>query len=136
MNRIKYLIFVLIGTALLIAVYGQGYFSKKRLFIFPSDMIVLTDTQGETYQIVGIVSDLIDNGYQAEFFLADQDTKLKVTFGGPIPDLMTNDMPAAVAGIWKDGNLVADTIWAKFTNDYLTEAELIELKSYGFPVHN
>ena len=136
MNRFKYFMIALLGMTIIIVVYSQEYFSQKRLFIFPSEIILLPDTQGEKYQVVGMVSNLINSGYQAEFFLSDQDTKVKVTYGGPIPDLMTNDMPVAVAGIWKDGNLVADTIWAKFTNDYLTEAELIELKSYGFSVQN
>lgn len=106
-----------------------------RHFFFPSEILAMPQNSGEEYKVVGIVSQITVNGDEAVFALSDQQTTLRVVFGGIIPDLMVNNIPIAVEATWDGQILAADTIWAKFTGRYLSDAELSELKSYGFPIY-
>ena len=107
---------------------------QVRHFFFPSEMLAMPQNSGKEYKVVGIVSQITEDGYGVVFALSDQETTIKVVFGGIIPDLMVNNIPIAVEATWDGQILTADTIWAKFTRTYLSDAELSELKSYGFPI--
>ena len=109
--------------------------SAKRHFIFPSEVVKLSNYDGKKYQVLGIVSGLTENNdFLYEFLISDQNLSVKVIFDGVIPDLLVDDIPIAVAATWDGNVLKADTIWAKFTGKYLSDAELSELQSYGLPV--
>ena len=104
-------------------------------FFFPSEILAMPQSSVEELHVVGIVSQITNEGDEAVFSLSDQQTTIKVVYGGLIPDLMVNNIPIVVWATWDGQMLTADAILAKFTGTYLSDPALSELKSYGFPVY-
>lgn len=136
MSMIRRLILSFILLMIPHSVLASSDVSVKRHFMFPTEIVKLSGFSGKKYKVVGVVSQLSkNNDFSYDFFISDDDQTLKVIFDGLVPDLMDNGIPVAIAATWDGKVLTADTIWAKFTGKYLTDAELSELQSYGLPVY-
>ena len=114
----------------------SGSLSKKRHFLFPNEIIGMSQNSGKEYKVVGKVSQIKEkDNLTVEFLLSDEQQTIKVVFKGILPDLMVNHQHIAVEAVWDGEILIADTIWSIFTGRWLSSAELAELKSYGLPVY-
>ena len=114
-------------------------FANPRYFLFPGEAIEFSSKYDQNLNIFGIVnsiksSDNGDIGY--EFKLLDRSHSVMVIYDSYLPELFGPGIPAVISGKFKNNIFVATTILLEFSSDFLPEAALNELKSYGVMIEN
>lgn len=114
-------------------------YANPRYFLFPGEAIEFASKFDQDLNIFGIVngikqSDNGDIGY--EFKLLDRSNSVTVTYNSYLPELFGPGIPAIISGRFKNDIFVATTILLEFSSDFLPEAALNELKSYGVMIEN
>jgi cytochrome c-type biogenesis protein CcmE len=114
-------------------------FANPRYFLFPGEAIEFSSKYDQNLNIFGIVnsiksSDNSDIGY--EFKLLDRSNSVTVIYDSYLPELFGPGIPAVISGKFKNDTFVATTILLEFSSDFLPEAALNELKSYGVMIEN
>lgn len=114
-------------------------FANPRYFLFPGEAIEFSSKYDQDLNIFGIInsiknSDNGDIGY--EFKLLDRSNSVTVTYDSYLPELFGPGIPAIISGKFENDIFVATTILLEFSSNFLPEAALNELKSYGVMIEN
>lgn len=115
------------------ALVGYGFRDGINYFRLPSEVIFENPSPNEVFRLGGLVAvdSVAENAGSVTFDVVDSQHKVRVEFGGILPDLFAEGQGVIALGRYLEGVFVADEVLAKHDETYMPKEVADALKEQG-----